>query len=115
MYPRRYRTRPRSSGICVVCFLILAFIILIQFAPSFIFVLAPEYSSTILIAAVVAFFIIALCFITQAVFDDDDDEPTSDGETTRVVERERVLVVCTYCGHKNEQGLSNCQKCDADL
>ena len=116
MYPRRYRARPRSSGSCIVCFLILAVIILIQFAPSFIFVIAPEYSSTILIGAVAAFFIIALCFITQAVIDDDDDEPTSDdGGTTRTVEHERVLVVCPYCGNKNAQGLSKCQSCNADL
>ena len=104
-----------SSGSCVVCFIILAVIILIQFAPSFIFVLAPEYSSTILIAGVAVFFIIAICFITQAVIDDDDEEPTGDGVTTRIVERETVLVVCPYCGHKTEQGLSKCQNCDADL
>jgi len=116
MYPRRYKSRPRSSGTCVVCFIILAFIILVQFAPSFIYALAPEYSSTILIAVVAAVFIIALCFITQAVVDDDDDEPqSSDDSTTKIIERERVLVVCPYCGTKNDQGQSKCENCDGDL
>ncbi|MHA2042114.1 MAG: zinc ribbon domain-containing protein, partial [Candidatus Thorarchaeota archaeon] len=27
----------------------------------------------------------------------------------------RVLVVCPYCGHKNEQGMSKCGECGADL
>ena len=37
----------------------------------------------------------------------------------RIVEKERiverVLVVCPYCGHKNEQGMSKCGECGADL
>ncbi len=116
MYTRRYRARPMSSGSCVVCFVILAVIILIDFLPSFIFTLAPELSSAILIGVVAFFFIIALCFITQAVIDDDNDETqSSDGGTTRIIERERVLVVCPYCGTKNEQGQSKCENCDGDL
>jgi L-asparagine transporter-like permease len=107
-----------SSGSCLVCFIFLAIIILIYFAPSFIFTFAPEISSEILMVAVFVIFVTALCFITQAVIDDDDDDedvPTSGGETTRIVERETVLVVCPYCGNKNQQGLSKCQNCDGDL
>ena len=37
----------------------------------------------------------------------------------RIMEREkiveRVLVVCPYCGHKNQQGMSKCGECGADL
>jgi len=28
---------------------------------------------------------------------------------------ERVLVVCPYCGAKNEQGITKCQSCGADI
>ncbi|MFX1261161.1 MAG: zinc-ribbon domain-containing protein [Promethearchaeota archaeon] len=34
-------------------------------------------------------------------------------ERERIVER--VLVVCPYCGHKNEQGMSKCAQCGADI
>ena len=34
-------------------------------------------------------------------------------ETQRVIEK--VLVVCPFCGSKNEQGLTKCVKCGADL
>ncbi len=27
----------------------------------------------------------------------------------------KVLVICPYCGHKNEQGVTKCQKCHADM
>ena len=27
----------------------------------------------------------------------------------------KVLVICPYCGAKNEQGILKCQKCGADL
>lgn len=37
----------------------------------------------------------------------------------RIMEREkiveRVLVVCPYCGHKNQQGLARCGECGADI
>jgi len=37
----------------------------------------------------------------------------------RIVEKEkiveRVLVVCPYCGHKNQQGLAKCNECGADI
>jgi hypothetical protein len=36
----------------------------------------------------------------------------------RIVEHkivERVLVVCPFCGHKNQQGLTKCQECGADI
>ncbi|MDF1537751.1 MAG: hypothetical protein P1Q69_02490 [Candidatus Thorarchaeota archaeon] len=107
-----------SSCSCVICFIIIAVVILINFLPSFIFALAPEFSSTVLIGAVAFFFIVALCFITQAVIDDDDDgeQPlSSDDDTTKIIERERVLVVCPYCGTKNEQGQAKCQNCGGDL
>ena len=117
-YPRRYRARPMSSGSCLICFIILVVFLLIYYAPSFIFIFAPEISSEILMVAVFAIFVIALCFITQAVIDDDDDDvssrPTTTGDT-RVIERETVLVVCPYCGHKNPQGQAECSNCDGAL
>jgi hypothetical protein len=45
--------------------------------------------------------------------------PSSPSSTSSVREREivrdRVLVICPYCGSKNEQGVLNCQNCDAEL
>ena len=33
----------------------------------------------------------------------------------REIVRDRVLVICPYCGSKNEQGVLNCNNCDAQL
>ena len=33
----------------------------------------------------------------------------------REVVTERVLVVCPFCGTKNEQGITKCQNCKGDL
>jgi hypothetical protein len=33
----------------------------------------------------------------------------------KVIEHETVLVVCPYCGAKNEQGSTTCKNCDAEL
>ncbi|MGY5860491.1 MAG: hypothetical protein RTU63_14060 [Candidatus Thorarchaeota archaeon] len=43
--------------------------------------------------------------------------PTTPTETVREREivRDRVLVICPYCGAKNEQGVLTCHNCDADL
>lgn len=30
-------------------------------------------------------------------------------------EKQLVLVVCPYCGHKNEQGITKCQNCGASI
>ena len=30
-------------------------------------------------------------------------------------EKQLVLVVCPYCGHKNEQGITKCEKCGASV
>lgn len=30
-------------------------------------------------------------------------------------EKQLVLVVCPYCGHKNEQGITTCEKCGASV
>jgi len=30
-------------------------------------------------------------------------------------EKQLVLVVCPYCGHKNKQGITTCDKCGASL
>jgi hypothetical protein len=59
-------------------------------------------------------FFVAIGFITKLV-DDDDDEMSTDGEQVKVIEHEKVLVVCPYCGAKNEQGVTNCTNCDAEI
>ena len=44
--------------------------------------------------------------------------PTQRPTTTvreREIVRDRVLVICPYCGSKNEQGITTCQNCDAEL
>jgi len=38
-----------------------------------------------------------------------------DGVTITTTQTAKVLVVCPFCGSKTEQGLTNCQKCGADL
>lgn len=30
-------------------------------------------------------------------------------------EKQLVLVICPYCGHKNEQGITKCEKCGASI
>ena len=30
-------------------------------------------------------------------------------------EKQLVLVVCPYCGHKNEEGITKCQNCGASI
>ncbi|MFW9849712.1 MAG: hypothetical protein ACFFF4_11250 [Candidatus Thorarchaeota archaeon] len=119
MYPRRYSARPRSSIGCIVCFIILAAIVIIEFLPSFVYILAPEFSTEFLMLGVFALFVIALCFITQAVIDDDDEEVVytgdSSGTTTTDIGTDTILVTCPYCGHKNPQDSTSCQNCDAEF
>ncbi len=114
-YHRRYRARPMSSGACLCVFAIIAIFLIIVYAPSFIFALAPDFSFVVLVAAAAGIILLAMLFITALdIGDDGDSTPTATGDT-RVVERERVLVVCPYCGTKNEQGISKCTNCDGEL
>ena len=86
-----------------------------MYAPSFIFALAPDLSLVVLVVVAAGIILLAMLFITALdIGDDDDPIPTVTGDT-RVVERERVLVVCPYCGTKNEQGVSKCTNCDGEL
>ena len=101
-----------SSVGCFTVFIILAIIWLIYLAPSITVNLDATLSSVLPIAVVVVLFIVALCFIARIVDDDDDD---SGGGQVKVIERETVLVVCPYCGAKNEQGITTCANCDADI
>ncbi|MFW9844771.1 MAG: hypothetical protein ACFFEV_09360, partial [Candidatus Thorarchaeota archaeon] len=41
--------------------------------------------------------------------------PTRPAVTQREIVRDRVLVICPYCGAKNEQGVLKCHNCDAEL
>ena len=84
-----------------------------MYAPSFIFALAPDFSFIVLVAAAAGIILLAMLFIT-ALDIGDDPIPTVTGDT-RVVERERVLVVCPYCGTNNDQGISKCTNCDGEL
>ena len=111
-YPRRYRARPCSSGGCFTVFIILAIIWLIYLAPSITINLDATLALVLPIAVVVLLFIIALGFIVNIVGDDDDD---SGSGQVKVIERETILVVCPYCGAKNEQGITTCKNCDAEI
>lgn len=113
-YRRRYRAQPISSGACIFLFVFFALLLLIEFAPSFTFEFAPDYSFILLLAIVIGIFIIVTLFITKLDLGGDDDRPERD-EPTTIIERERVLVVCPYCGTKNEQGRSHCINCDGAL
>jgi hypothetical protein len=44
-------------------------------------------------------------------------QTTSRVEKIKVKEvvKERVLVVCSFCGHKNDQGVQFCEKCKASI
>ncbi len=42
-------------------------------------------------------------------------QPPSTTVKEREIVRDRVLVICPYCGAKNEQGVLNCYNCDAEL
>ena len=42
-------------------------------------------------------------------------EKTTSAPVTEKVVSERFLVICPFCGTKNEQGKSNCQSCGAKL
>ena len=109
-YPRRYRRRPMSSCGCFTFFIILAIIWLIFLAPSIVISLDATLAFVLPIIVVLGLFVIALWFITKIVDDDDN----SGGQTT-VIERERVLVICPYCGTKNEQGITTCTNCGGDI
>jgi hypothetical protein len=100
-----------SSGGCLVVFIILAIFWLIYLAPSITINLDATLSLVLPIAVVIVLFIVAFGFITKLVDDDDDDGDTP----VKVIERERVLIVCPYCGAKNEQGATTCKNCDAEL
>ncbi len=113
-YRRRYRARPMSSGACLCIFAIIAIFLIFTFAPSFIFTLAPDYSFVVLVGAAVVIFLIAVCCISALDIGDDDTIPNVTGDT-RIIERERVLVVCPYCGTKNDQGITKCTNCDGEL
>jgi len=110
-YPRRYRARPMSSGGCLAVFIILAIFWLIYLAPSITVSLGATLSLVLPIAVVVVLFIVAVGFITKLVDDDDEDDDTR----VKVIEREKILVVCPYCGAKNEQGATTCKNCDAEI
>ena len=112
-YPRRYRARPCSSGGCLTVFIILAIFWLIYLAPTITLSLDSTLQFILPIAVVILLFIIAVAFIVNIVDDDDDDSGGSD--QVRVIEHERVLVVCPYCGAKNEQGITTCKNCDAEI
>lgn len=110
-YPRRYRARPCSSGGCLTVIIILAIFWLIYLAPSITIGLDATLSLILPIAVVIVLFIVAIGFIAKIIDDDDDDH----GGQVKVVEHETVLVVCPYCGAKNEQGNTTCKNCDAEI
>jgi hypothetical protein len=111
-YPRRYRSRPMSSCGCFAFFIILAILWLIFLAPSIVASLDVTLALVLPIAVVLGLFIIALWFITKTVDDNDDDNGS---DPIRVIESETVLVVCPYCRAKNEQGITICANCGADI
>ncbi len=51
----------------------------------------------------------------SGTMESDTFSRTKIGGATSVTDSAKVLVLCPYCGAKTEQGLSNCQKCGADI
>ena len=79
-------------------------------APSITINLDATLSLVLPIVVVIGFFMVAVWFITRIVDDDDGGS----GQV-KVIERETILVVCPYCGAKNEQGITTCANCDAEI
>lgn len=86
-------------------------------------------TSPVMLGVIAAVFliIILVCVVSRRRKGDTGQAPTVDHYTAppstpassrTIREREittRVLVVCPYCGAKNEQGILNCHNCDAEL
>ena len=99
-----------SSGGCLAVIIVLAIFWLIFLAPSITINLDATLSLVLPIVVVIGFFMVAVWFITRIVDGDDDDSGR-----VKVIERETILVVCPYCGAKNEQGITTCANCDAEI
>ena len=86
-------------------------------------------TSPVMLGVIAAVFliIILVCVVSRRRRGDTGPAPTVDHYTAppstpassrTIREREittRVLVVCPYCGAKNEQGILSCHNCDAEL
>jgi len=103
-----------SSGGCFTAFIIFAIIMVIYLAPAITIGLGSTLSLVLPIVVIGIVFFVAIGFITKLV-DDDEDDMSSDGEQVKIVEHETVLVVCPYCGAKNEQGFTSCTNCNAEI
>ena len=59
-------------------------------------------------------FFVAVGFITKLVAD-NNNETSVDDEQVKIIEHETILVICPYCGAKNEQGVTSCTNCGAEI
>ncbi|MFW9843046.1 MAG: zinc ribbon domain-containing protein [Candidatus Thorarchaeota archaeon] len=98
---------------CFTVVIILAIFWLIFLAPSIAIGLDATLSLILSISILIPLFIAALCFITRS--SDDSNDYDSGIEQAKVTEHERILVVCPYCGAKNDQGVPSCANCGAEL
>ena len=103
-----------SSGGCFVAFIILAVIWLIYLAPVFTIGLGSTISLIVPIMVVGGLFFVAVGFITKLVAD-NNNETSVDDEQVKIIEHETILVICPYCGAKNEQGVTSCTNCGAEI
>jgi len=103
-----------SSGGCFAGFIIFTIIWLIYLVPAITISLGSTLSLVVPIVAVGVLFFAVIGFITKLV-DNNDDKMGTDEEQVKIVEHETVLIVCPYCGAKNEQGFTSCMNCGAEI
>ncbi|MHA2264938.1 MAG: hypothetical protein ACXAEN_21305 [Candidatus Thorarchaeota archaeon] len=76
----------------------------------------PEYTSPVLgmaagVVLLIVIGLVGLFYLCRWACSSGKKRPAQAPE--RIIER--ILVICPYCGSKNEQGLLKCRNCGAEI